>query len=220
MKRTIVTLALAALASTQATAQTFSSKALFLGAAGPAAYTETFETLSGPYVKDSYGYASMTLAGITYSALAGVPRHNLGVSSPGYVNYGAGLNPTTSSILTSNGDEWFRLTFASPTYAVGFDTYGNGLGPMVTSFYNGATLLGSISYNGAAALGFAGFLSSGSTQITSVEFQSTLGGQLNTGIDNVLVYDTPTSSVPEPASILLMASGLVAVGAVARRRRR
>jgi hypothetical protein len=107
-----------------------------------------------------------------------------------------------------------------PVYALGFDTYYNGLGPATSTFYNGTTVLGTVSYAGAASLGFAGFLSSLAAPITSVEFLSTAGGQLNTGIDNVLVYDASVTAAPEPASVLLIASGLVGVGLVARRRRR
>ncbi len=199
-------------------AQTFSNKSAFLSAAGSPSYTETFESV--PIAKDANYYGSFTKNGISYAPKAGVPGHNLYVSSPGYTNFGAGIGATTSSILTSNGDEWFRLTFASTVYGFGLDAYYNGLGPTTTSFFNGSTLLGSVSYNGTAMIGFAGFLSSSFTPITAVEFQSSRGGTLNTGIDNVIIYDAPTSSVPEPASLALVASGLAAVALVGRRRRR
>ncbi len=208
--------ALLVAATAPARAQSFNSKSLFLAAAGSPFYTEDFETV--PIPKDA-PHLAFTKNGITYTPLAGSPI-NLWVSSPGYPNYGAGLNPTTSSILTANGDEWFRLTFASPVYGFGLDAYYNGLGPATTSFFSGSTLLGSVSYNGAAMMGFAGFLSSSATPITSVEFVSTLGGVLNTGIDNVMIYDTPTTTTPEPASIALVASGLAGVALVGRRRRR
>ena len=200
-----------------ASAQSFNNKSVFLGAAGSPFYTETFETV--PIAKNVPNGA-FTQSGITYTPLAGVPTINLWVSSPGYTNYGAGLNPTTSSILTANGDEWFRLTFASSVYGFGLDAYYNGLGPATTSFFNGSTLLGSVSYNGAAVIGFAGFLSTLSAPITSVEFQSTLGGQLNTGIDNVMIYDAAVTTTPEPASVALTATGLLGLVAVGRRRRR
>lgn len=197
-------------------AQAFSNKASFVGTAGTPFYIETFETV--PVSKDA-AHLSFTKAGITYTGLAPARSPNVYVSSPGYFNYGAGLNPTTTSILTANGDEWIRLTFGMPVYALGFDAYYNGLGPATSTFYNGTTVLGTVSYSGAASLGFAGFLSSLAAPITSVEFKSTAGGQLNTGIDNVLVYDAAVTAAPEPASLVLLASGLAGVALVARRRR-
>ncbi|NEO58142.1 MAG: hypothetical protein F6K54_36875, partial [Okeania sp. SIO3B5] len=61
--------------------------------------------------------------GNTYTALVGSGFPNVWVSSPGYTNYGVPV--TTSSILTTAGDEDFTVEFGTPTEAVGFDTYLN-----------------------------------------------------------------------------------------------
>ena len=195
--------------------QTFTSSGAFFGAAGAPFYTETFESV--PVPKDA-PIASFTKAGIKYIGQAGSPFPNVFISSPGYFNYGAGLNPTTTSILTANGDEDILIQFVSSYFAAGFDVYYNGLGPATTSFFNGTTLLGSITYNGAAFLGFNGFIASASTPITSIHFLSTLGGQLNTGIDNLAVFNVPITTAPEPATLTLFAAGGLALALVRRRR--
>lgn len=209
--------AAATLLGSTASAQAYTSAASFLGAAGTPSYTETFETMPALRFKNT-PYAFLTKNGITYTGLAGVPTFNVWVASPGFPNFGVGLSPTTTSILTSNGDEDFLISFLTPYYAVGFDVYYNGLGPAVSKFYNGATLLGSIGYGGAAVLGYNGFVSTPSSLITSVRFTSTRGGVLNTGIDNFSVVGTPLSTVPEPASLALLATGLAGLLAVRRRR--
>lgn len=201
----------AALLAMPASAQTYTSSGAFFGAAGAPSYTETFESV--PVPKDA-AWPSFTQAGITYIGQAGSPYPNVWVASPGYPNFGAGLNPTTTSILTANGDEEFLIQFLNPYHAVGFDVYYNGLGPAISEFFNGATLLGSISYNGAAFLGFNGYIASSSTPITSVHWLSTRGGQLNTGIDNLAVIN----ATPEPATLTLMATGLLGLAIVRRRR--
>jgi hypothetical protein len=209
MRRHLLSLLVAGALASPAAAQTYSSSGAFFGAAGSPSYVETFEVV--PFAKD-VAFATFTIAGTQYTGQAGT---NVYVSSPGFTNYGAGLNPTTSSILTANGDENFLLQFLSPYYAVGFDVYYNGLGPATASFYNGSTLLGSISYNGAAFLGFNGYVAS-SAPVTSVQFVSTFGGRLNTGLDNIsLVAVAP---VPEPASMTLFATGIAGIALLRRRR--
>ncbi|MEO5815695.1 MAG: PEP-CTERM sorting domain-containing protein [Gemmatimonadaceae bacterium] len=96
------------------------------------------------------------------------------------------------------------------------DVYYNGRGPATASFFNGATLLGSIGYNGSAFLEFNGFIASVATPITSVQFVSTLGGQLNTGLDNLAVV--AVAPVPEPATFTLFATGIVGLALLRRRR--
>ncbi len=215
MRQPLIQLLAAALFASPAVGQTHTSSAAFFGSAGIPSYTETFETLLVP--KDT-PLPSFTQAGITYTGLAGAPFPNVWVSSPGYLNYGAGLNPTTTSILTANGNEHFLIQFLNPEYAVGFDVYYNGLGPATASFFNGATLLGNISYNGAAFLGFDGYIASASTPVTSVEWLGTNGGVLNTGIDNLAVFNSPITSTPEPATLTLFATGIAGLAVVRRRR--
>ena len=53
--------------------------------------------------------------------------------------------------------------------------------------------------------------------VTSVQFVSTLGGQLNTGIDNLAVYST-TVATPEPSTLPLLATGLAGLLLFRRRR--
>jgi hypothetical protein len=205
----LTTLLIGALASGAAAAQSFTNAGAWAAAAGGApSYVETFEAV--PVPKDA-PIPAFSQAGITYTGFAGSPFPNVFVSSPGYTNYGAGLNPTTTSILTANGDEDIRVDFASAVHAVGFDAYYNGLGPATIDFFDGATLLGTVAYNGPAVLGFAGFVGG---SITSVRFTTTLGGQLNTGIDNLAVV-----AVPEPETYALLLAGLGVVASVARRRR-
>ena len=210
MPNRALTLIAVLLLAAPATAQTYTSPGAFSGAAGTPSYTETFESV--PIPKDA-AFAAFTQAGITYIGQAGT---NVWVASPGYNNFGAGLNPTTTSILTANGDENFLIQFLTPYSAVGFDVYYNGLGPATSSFYNGTTLLGSIFYNGAAFLGFNGYIASSSMPVTSVQFVSTLGGQLNTGIDNLAVYST--TATPEPSTLPLLATGLAGLLLLRRRR--
>ena len=210
MRRHLLPTLVASLFASPLGAQAFTSPGAFFGAAGSPSYVETFETV--PFAKDA-AFPSFVIAGNTYTALAG---SNVFISSPGYTNYGAGLNPTTTSILTTSGDENFFIQFLTGQYAVGFDVYYNGLGPATASFFNGSTLLGSITYNGAAALGFNGFIASQATPVTGVHWISTLGGQLNTGVDNIALVSV--TATPEPATLMLVATGLAGLALLRRRR--
>jgi hypothetical protein len=175
---------------------------------------ETFEAISP---KDT-SLASFASAGITYAPVTG----NVFVSSPGYANYGI-PGATTSSILTSNGNEYFTVTPGFTVRSLGFDIYtisepGNpnsvaGADDVVVSVLTagGTTVL-----NLPAPMGNFGFLGVISDDpILSLTWQADLGGVRNTGIDNLRVAEAP---IPEPGTLLLIGSGLV--GLAARRRRR
>jgi len=155
----------------------------------------------------------------TFTPAAGL---NVFVSSPGYTNYGPGLNPTTSSILTANGDESFNWALAFAAATVSLEIYLNDLGPATMNFFDAAdTLLASFSYaadgdssNNLVSLSY----NAGADLITRATFVSTLGGRLNTGLDNITIGQAGTAQVPEPAGIALVLSAL-GLAAAARRRR-
>jgi hypothetical protein len=213
MKRlaTIAPFAAACIALPAQSANVFiNSEAAFLAASPTASLIEDFEATGQP--TDTQIYNSFSHNGVTYIGHAGTPAANVYLASAGYNNFGAGVGTTTSTILVANGDESFEVLFSAPVTSLGFDTYFNGLGPVTVKLFNGATETFSFSVDGYDHRGHLGFTNTG--PVTSFTFVSTLGGRLNTGIDNLL-----TSAVPEPSTYALMAVGLAAIGAMARRRR-
>ncbi|CAN5548257.1 hypothetical protein BH09GEM1_BH09GEM1_09520 [soil metagenome] len=214
MRRRILSVVCSLALATPAAAQTYTAKGLFLAAIGTPDYTETFETV--PVAKDTR-VSSFTQAGIKYTGLAGVPP-NVWVASPGYNNFGAGLNPTSSSVLTSDGNEVFLIEFITGQAALGFDILNNGLGSVTTQFFNGGTLLATIVGSGAAGLSYNGYVAPSGVFITSARYTATGGGSINSGIDNLSVSRSVVVATPEPSTLPLLAGGMIAM-LIARRRR-
>jgi hypothetical protein len=184
----------------------YTSKASF-DAASSTSLLETFEA----WVPKDVQLAVIASNGVTYTPN---PPTNVFVSSPGYNNYGAGVGTTTTSILTANGDEDFTATFSTPYTAIGFDVYLNGLGDVTVSIYGTSGLLDTfVDTRNLDTLEYYGFVSD--EAITAIRFDSTLGGQLNTGIDNVAVGDA--LAVPEPAPLAVLGAGLLALAWLRRR---
>lgn len=199
-------------------AQTYTSPAAFAAAAGVTTYTETFESV--PVAKNTR-VSGFTQGGIRYTGQNGAPfPNNVVVTPPGATEYGPGLNPTTTSILTASGNENIFIEFLTASYAVGLDTYYNGLGTATATFYNGSTILGSIAYNGAAAKGFNGYVAGPGAPITAMRWLATGGGTYDTGIDNLTVSTTAVVATPEPASVIMVGSGIVVFGLTGAVRRR
>lgn len=171
---------------------------------------EDFEAV-GAFPRDTR-VASISHNGLTFTGHAGVPGPNVWVSSPGYPNYGL-PGPTTTSILTANGDEDITMTLGTPATAVGFDTYLNAYGPATLGIYGASGLLGTYVHSQNPALpGFFGVVSDADL-ITSIRWTTINGGLINTGIDNIrlgtadLAPAAPPAPVPEPGTWALFGLG-------------
>ena len=165
--------------------------------------------------------SSLVLPSGTYTSLAG-SNPNVFVSSPGYSNFGANVGTTTQYILTANGDENLLASLTTSARAVGFDAFFNGLGSVTVSVFGpGNTLLDAITIStgldpatGLADEGYLGFTST--TPITGFQWNSTLGGRLNTGFTDI----STIAAVPEPATWAMTLIGFAVIGFLAGYRRR
>ncbi len=177
----------------------------------------TFEDFESAPVKDASLPSLSTLVGL-FTPASGF---NVFVTSPGYTNFGPGLNPTTSSILTASGDENFSWQLAFSAQTVQLEMYLNDRGPATMEFFDAANaLLGSITYgadsdptNNLVTLSF----DAGADIITRATFVSTNGGALNTGLDNIRIRQGTGGTVPAPGSLALVATAVVLAAAAGRR---
>jgi hypothetical protein len=177
-------------------------------AATQAVLIEDFET----YPTKDAPLSSIYSNGITYDPTGAT--NNVWVSSPGYTNYGI-PGATTSSILTATGDEHFLVTPDSALSAIGFYIYLNQYDPAYLNVFGSSGLLGTFDLTTLPndEIGFLGMASTDA--ITYLEWFTTLGGVVNTGIDNVY---TEAYSVPEPSIALLLVSGVLVFWLVRRKK--
>lgn len=189
-----------------------------------ASVTSLLEDFSTAPLKDAL-LASLTLHGVTYTGLDGDPSPNVYVSSPGYTNYGAAVGTTTENILTANGDENILAAFSTPYSAVGFNAFYNGLGNGTLTVFGAANaVLGTFAFaggfnpdTGLADRGYLGFTSDAA--VYGFQWDTTLGGRMNTGFTNISVGEAGGGGVPEPAAWAMMLVGFAGLGAMLRRKR-
>lgn len=182
-------------------------------AASPLIAFEDFESISP---KDTSLGTLVTNVG-TFTPDPGL---NVYVASPGYTNFGPGVNPTTSSILTANGDEAWTLDLAFVAASIQVTFYLNDLGPAQFRLYDATdTVIGSINFTDTAldSNKQTWVFSYNENRIVRATWTSTLGGRLNTGWDDITIAQV-AGGIPEPASWALMIAGFGLVGGALRRR--
>ena len=166
---------------------------------------------------DNTSMSSITGGGLTVSFSSNMLVENV---PTGWMTWGAppqteGASPVT---LWTNGPSTMTLTLATAEETFGFELEPDvfGVDPVSATFYNGATVLDTISLNvngngGALLFGLAS-----STPITSVTISD--GNFDDFAI--AAVRFAPTEVAPEPASMLLLGTSLGGLALRKLRRKR
>jgi hypothetical protein len=194
--------------------------AIFAVAGKAKADTITFDQPASP---GSVALNQASFQGFDFSSVDGFNHVASGTFSAAVSNNGTSFlvvaNNATGALNMSNNGSTFSLTgFDADTFVhiqgattiVATGTLGNG-GTITQTFLTDA-----IGDGPGPLVDFQTFALNGFTDVTSVQFSST---NHPFALDNIGV-SAAASSVPEPASMLLLGTGIMGLGSIVRRRRK
>lgn len=205
----------------------FSSRAAFEAAVGGPVTVDTFGTeLRAPISTGVLNSATNLAVTIGSPITPGLIQPGVTYSTP--IGQGYFFNIDTAGGFTgaflSGEPDPLTATFDGPVRAFGFDTrriMGTEL-EVIINFTSGGPYVSLFAIPGAPSNDFFGFVSSARDIVSMTVFTTTLAN-VTFAIDNFTfsAVGTPggTTVIPLPAPALMLATGLLAIGATARRRR-